>query len=386
MTRSYADGSVFWDARRNRWVGIHESGRNAEGKRIRRKVTAQTKTEARRRLRALQQTGTDGRPVPNGSLRLGAYLDRWLVDSVGLRGRSPNTVDNYRWAVDHHIKPTLGGRRLRDLSPDDVDELLRNKASDGLGHHSLMRIRAVLRQALRHAERYGHVGRNVAMVVDLPAAPRKAGRSLSQDQARALLKSAKGERLEAAVVTGLMLGLRPGELLGLCWADVDTKAARLTVQRSLKRESDGLRLGAPKTPSSARKLDLPPSVARALRAHRSRQSAERLSAGSLWADQDLVFASEVGTPIDPSNLRRTLARITKHAGLGHWHPHELRHSAASLLSAAGVSMEQIADLLGHSNARTTAAVYRHRIGDSVHGAAGPMESLLGSGRQKRERQ
>ncbi len=124
----------------------------------------------------------------------------------------------------------------------------------------------------------------------ISSAPRKQGRSLSHDEARRLLKTAKGERLEAAVITGLMLGLRPGELLGLSWSDVDLKGGRLTVQRSLKREGGVLRLGDPKTPNSSRVIDMPPSLVKALRAHRSRQSAERLSAGEFWTDHDLVFA------------------------------------------------------------------------------------------------
>ena len=139
-----------------------------------------------------------------------------------------------------------------------------------------------------------------------------------------------------------------------------------------------MHLGDPKTPSSSRALEMPPSLVRALRSHRSRQSAERLSAGEFWTDHGLVFASEVGTPIDPRTCAGAVARVTKRAGLGTGTPTSCAIRQSSLLSAAGVPMEEIADLLGHANSRTTAAVYRHRIGESVHGAAGPMESLLGS--------
>ena len=169
-TRPYGDGSVFWDERRRRWVGIFTTGRDAHGRRVRRRVTGRTKTEARQRLRALQREAADGRPTPSGNLRLGAFLDRWLDEIVTAKVGSPNTLDNYRWAVDRHIKPALGSRRLRDLTPDDVDGLLRAKLGAGLGHSSVMRIRAVLVQALRYGERYGHVGRNVAQLVDLPRA------------------------------------------------------------------------------------------------------------------------------------------------------------------------------------------------------------------------
>jgi integrase len=377
MTRPYGDGSVFWDERRRRWVGIFTSGRDASGKRLRHKVLARSKTEARAKLRALQHQAADGRPLPNAAIRVGPFLDRWLTEVVEAKGSSPNTVDNYRWAVDHHIKPALGTTRLRDLTPDDVDGLLRAKNDAGLAHSSLMRIRAVLIQALRHGERYGYVSRNVAQLVDLPRAPRREGRSLTVEQAKDLLAAAKGERLEAAVICGLMLGLRPGELLGLSWADVDMKGRCLTVRRSLKREGRTLRLGDPKTPRSLRTLTMPPTVLEAFRAHRARQAQERLAAGPLWSDSGLVFASEVGTPLDPSNLRRSFARITHRAGLGKWHPHELRHSAASLLSHSGVSIEEVADLLGHTDVRMTSSTYRHRITRAIGAAAAPMEELFG---------
>lgn len=378
MTRPYGDGSVFWDQRRHRWVGIYTAGRDASGNRIRRKVSGKTKTEARQRLRALQRAAIDGQPAPSGATRLGGFLDRWLDKEVPLRVASPNTIDNYRWAVNQHIKPGLGTRRLRDLTPDDVDTFLRAKREAGLGHSSVMRIRAVLVQALRHGERYGHVTRNVAALVDLPRAPQTEGRSLTVQQARKLLDAAKNDRLEAAVWCGLLLGLRPGELLGLSWADVDLDDGRLTVRRSLKRERGVLRLGDPKTPNSMRTLEIPPLIVDALRAHRARQAVERLAAGSLWSHNDLVFASELGTPIDPSNFRRSFARMTKRAGLGHWHPHEMRHSAASILSAVDVPLEQVADVLGHRDVRTTSNVYRHRVTESITAAAAPMQDLFGS--------
>jgi len=378
MTRPYGDGSIFWDQRRRRWVGIYATGHDASGRRIRRKVTGRTKTEARQRLRALQRDAVARQPTPSGAMRLGAFLDRWLDEIVALRVSSPNTLDNYRWAVDRHIKPALGTRRLRELTPDDVDRLIRSKLDAGLGHSSLMRIRAVLVQALRHGERYGYVGRNVAQLVDLPRSPQREGRSLTVEQARKLLDAAKGERLEAAIVCGLTLGLRPGELLGLSWSDVDLTRGRLTVQRSLKREGRVLRLGHPKTPRSVRTLDMPPLALDALRTHRACQAQERLIAGPLWAGSDLVFANEVGTPVDPSNFRRVFGRISEKAGLGHWHPHELRHSNASLLSAAGLALETVADVLGHSSARTTSAVYRHQVAESIDAAVIPMEILFGT--------
>ena len=126
------------------------------------------------------------------------------------------------------------------------------------------------------------------------------------------------------------------------------------------------------------KLDSPGPVVGALKGHRVRQIEERLAAGSAWQDSGLVFTTTIGTPINPSNLRRSFRRVTTAAGLGRWHPHELRHSAASLLSAAGVPLEVVADVLGHDGTRMTALVYRHAVSPTVGAAMAPMESLFGS--------
>ena len=157
------------------------------------------------------------------------------------------------------------------LTPADVAELLRTKTDAGMAKSSVGRLRSVLVAALAHAVLEGLVGRNVAALVRGPRGGSPDGRSLTVEQARALLTAAKGERLEAAYATMLMLGLRPGEVLGLTWSDVDLKARRLQVNRSLKHERGELRLGEPKTKRSRRALVLPRPVLSALRAHRRRQ-------------------------------------------------------------------------------------------------------------------
>ncbi len=74
--------------------------------------------------------------------------------------------------------------------------------------------------------------------------------------------------------------------------------------------------------------------------------------------------------------RRRLPQVTEKAGRGQWYPHELRHSAASLLSAAGVPLEQVADVLGHASTRVTSQTYRHATTPTVEAGAEPMDRLL----------
>lgn len=373
--RGKGEGSLFFSEAAGRWIGFVDAGYDANGKRRRIKVTARTRVEARAKLAATRKSvETGGTPVDQ-RMTVAECLDYWLAH-LPATVQSVNTVDNLRWAIEQHLKPALGPRRLRDLGPDDVDSMLHERAAAGMSRSTLIRLHNTLYRALRNAERRGKITRNVASLVDVPAGPVKRSRSLTVEEAAALLRAADGDRLEALYKTGLMLGLRPGELLGLGWNNIDFESGILRVTRTLKRERGELVIGDPKTAGSRRALVMPAPVIDALGRHRCRQEAEKLEA-PIWQDHDLVFTTTVGTPLDPSNLRRGFATLTKKAGIGHWHPHELRHSAASILSASGVPIEQIADILGHAGTRTTSAVYRHLIEPTVRGAAAPMNELFG---------
>ncbi|HVA05427.1 MAG TPA: site-specific integrase, partial [Acidimicrobiales bacterium] len=218
--------------------------------------------------------------------------------------------------------------------------------------------------------------RNVAALTSVPAGPRARGRSLTVHQAKDLLRTAGDDRLGALVTVGLMLGLRPGELTGLCWEDVDFDAQVLHVRRARIENPGGVVLGEPKTPKSRRSLAMPQAVREDLARHRRRQQEERRKAGSRWRERGLVFCTTVGTPIDRWSLRRHFVALTERAGLGAWQPKELRHSAVSLLSAAGVPIEQVADVTGHAGTRTILDTYRHPVQPSVDVARAVMDELF----------
>ena len=186
----------------------------------------------------------------------------------------------------------------------------------------------------------------------------------------------------------LLTGLRTEEVRALLWdhvvawvggqwqpvseAGFDHEQLAVFVWRSDRAGGDT------KTPRSRRTLALPRKCVEALREHRVRQATDRLAAGSLWQDHNLVFASTVGTPQDDHNVRRQFRVITEAAGLGTtWVPRELRHTFVSLLSAHGVPVEAIALLAGHNQTATTELVYRHQIVPSPTRGAEVMDQIFG---------
>ena len=305
---------------------------------------------------------------------MAAHLEHWLTNVLPLSVR-PSTAANYATIARTHLVPMLGAKKLARLTPDDVEELLRQKHEAGLSPNTVRLIRAVLRRALRHAERQGKVSRNVAALVDGVRVPKPQKRALSLDEAQRLLASAREDRLGALYATLLELGLRLGEAIGLQWADVDLEGGTLTISRRLDRSGA---TAETKTDGSRRTLHLSAGLVAALRAHAGRQGDDMLRAGELWQETGFVFTSEVGTPLDQSNLRRRFAKVCEAAGVGKVTPHELRHSAATLLLARGVPLHVVSEVLGHSSIRETKDVYGHLVAEDGRRAAKAMgEALYG---------
>ena len=153
--------------------------------------------------------------------------------------------------------------------------------------------------------------------------------------------------------------MRRGEMLGLRWSDLDLDGATLSVQQTRIRGAEGLAYGSPKTAKGRRRIALDAATVVALRAHRRAQAAERLLAGSIWQDEDLVFCRQDGQPLDPDSVSQSFERLGARAGLPRIRLHDARHTAASLLLAAAVHPKVVQERLGHATIATTLDTYSH---------------------------
>jgi integrase len=178
--------------------------------------------------------------------------------------------------------------------------------------------------------------------------------------------------LEALLVLSLTLGLRPGELRALTWDHLDVAAGIIHIWKSTRRDGDV------KTPASKRSLQLPQRAIEALKAHKKRQTAERLAAGAAWQEHNLVFCHEDGRPYSRDALSWRFSKVTRRAGIGHWHPHEGRHTAVSIMSANGVPIQDISDTVGHKSTHVTETVYRKVIVPKIRGGATVMDTVFGN--------
>lgn len=204
--------------------------------------------------------------------------------------------------------------------------------------------------------------------------------TFSADQARALIRAAHDANDRVAAIYGVALatGARQGELLALRWADVDFDRGTIRIARTLIRANGGLTMSEPKTASGKRTIPLGRTTMDALRAHRTTQVAERLRLGPVWNDADLVFASQTGAPIDPSNLlSRHYYPLLRRAGLPCLTFHALRHTAATLMLGSGTHIRVVAERLGHADPGVTLRVYSHVTPTMQREAAEVMDAVLG---------
>ncbi|MGH9121504.1 MAG: tyrosine-type recombinase/integrase [Acidimicrobiales bacterium] len=384
--RPAGDGAVYRTAD-GRWRAVVDLGWSEAGRR-RKYLSGNTQAEVRERLRKVQRDAESG-VVTDERLTVGAFLTRWLT--VNLPGNiASTTLDDYLSTVRLHLEPALGHKRLSQLSVADLDALWATKRKAGYKPNSVRIMRAVLRRALGQAEREGLIPRNVAALSMPPRVIQPEGRSLSIEQALSLLEAASGNRLEAGYLLMLSYGLRRGELLGLSWSDLDRSGPTLAVRRAVRRRKgargpDGTYPGGAtvrvevaelKTRRSRRQLYLTQGIVDALDAHAIAQAKEKAKAGELWVESGLIFTSSIGTPIDPDNFAKTFVRLCQEAGLGHWHPHEARHSAASVMLAQGVPLEVVSEVLGHSSIAITKDVYGHLVEGAKRSAAERMAAVL----------
>ncbi|MCI2239539.1 site-specific integrase [Paenibacillus sp. TRM 82003] len=383
--RGRGEGGLHWDEKRQRWIATASLGFTPAGKRIVKRGSGKTKTEARTKLKEVLRDHDDGLTIAPTNYTVAQAVEDWLT--YGLHGRSETTVVTNQILARTHVIPELGARKLRDLNAEDVDRWLARKA-ETLSTRTLQGIHSCLNRAVKRAMARDKVKRNVVTLCSVPQG--RGGRpskALTLAQAEAVLRACETTRMRGYVVLSLLTGARTEELRALRWDHVDLVGRpgasppvppHVAVWRSVRAGGDT------KTRKSRRTLALPQRCAEALHAQRTQQEQDRVTAGTRWIETGLVFTSKVGTPLDPSHVRRDFRNaIATAEGVApaEWTPRELRHSFVSLLSDSGVPLEEISRLVGHSGTAVTELVYRKQIRPALQSGAVVMDRIFPSSSQ-----
>lgn len=395
--RARGDGSVYQRKSDGLYVGSYELGW-VGGVRKRGTVSAKTEAGARRKLNAKRAEYAATGTVTDAQMTVEKWLQYWLEHIAAQRNR-PGTMRSYRSIVTKHLIPGLGRRRLDQLQPQHVRELLRSLERETGTHKALspamvLKVHRLLAKTLRDAQREGVVTRNVADR-DHVEPPRQTGGkdrgSYSIEQARTLLLSMAAHPDASRWAAALLLGPRPGEVLGLTIDRVDLDNAQVTIDRQLqripyrhgcgtgsgttwpcghrfagdcpKRRLDiprgfpvevldgGLALTPPKSRAGERVAPLPPILVELFRAQIARQAGRANPHGLMWTRDD-------GRPVDAKEDRKAWAELIEAAGLPPLDLYAARHTAVTLFLDAGTDVKVVGQLIGHTDPKTTRG-YQH---------------------------
>ena len=359
---------TYWEARVT-------TGRDpGTGRQVQRSFTGKTQKEVREKLQAAAMAVNQGTYTAPVRMTVGRWLDTWQKDY--LCGVKPSTAYIYGSNIRNHIKPAMGAAALSDLRPHHVQGFVNSLT--GLSAASVRLAYKVLYMALEKAVDLGYIPRNPAAKCELPRMEQKEIHPLTDEQAAALLLSAKGRDIEHLITVALFTGLRLSELLGLTWDCVDLSGGSINVNKQLSRtvhRNGGLFI-SPKN-GKLRVIAAAPSVLAALKAQRTKQAEWQLKAGPAWDNaHGLVFSNELGAPFEHWRVNSSFALILEAAELKGARFHDLRHTYAVAAIRAGDDIKTVQGNLGHATAAFTLDRYGHFTERMKQDSAERMEAFI----------
>lgn len=342
----------------------------------RRYISGKKREDVAKKLRKVLHDMDSGLSYDAGPLTVEEHLDRWLKDSIKDTVRT-STHQRYEQITRLHLTPRIGHVKLKELTPAHVQRLYRDRLDSGLSPSTVRKIHNVLHKALSQAAKWGLVPRNVTEMTNPPKEVSEEINPLSAEEAHRLIEAAREDPLEALYVLAIHSGMRQGELLALKWDDIDLESGTVNVKRTLTKDRGKLLFGEPKSVKGRRRVDLTNAAVEALRGHLNRQMEDMQRLGDLYQDQGLVFTTNTGAPINPSNLRqRSFGKLLNRAGLRKVRFHDLRHTCATLLLRREVHPKYVQELLGHANIKMTLDRYSHFIPGMGRRTAQAMEEIF----------
>ena len=284
------------------------------------------------------------------SVTFAVYSDDFLERHKSCVRRT--TYDTYRWNLNKKINPEIGGMEVRKIDSAVVQNYVNDMTARGMSVHSARDNVGIIKLVIKD---YAKANNKPVPVIDV-----KYPRAKKQDLSSRILKSQdydllyrhcaeNPDRVGIAVLLGMVLGMRIGEVCGLMMQDVDLKEKRVKIVRSVKRvrtqSGSELEISDPKTASSVRVLPLPDEIASVI---------ERID----LSESDYI-ASGRSSPTEPRTLRQAYGRLLKRLGIEAHTFHDLRHTFASRAIASGADPRSVADLMGHTTVEMTLNTYTH---------------------------
>ena len=364
-----------------KWLARVFIGRDQQGKRqYSAKTVEGTANEARQELTKMLRDSDTKTLVRRSTQTFSEYLEDWYKTKLDV---TEQTLNGYKYLMEHHAVPAFGARRLQDITPQVVQALYSDlKDTKGLSSRTIRYTHAVLHQAFEWAvEPAKLLATNPTARLKLPKKVKRPPTFLSAEQIAAVLEKTQGDPLHPLWHFLLYTGLRPQEALALKWRDFEpTKnGVQATIVRTLVNDGYGhfSVQDTTKTEGSKRTVSVSKSSWEVLQAHRRRQAEEMLLGGVRYDRHDFVFATRFGRFLDRTNVAQRWKTALKKAGIEtKARFYDTRHSHATTLLNNGVDIALVSKRLGHKSLQTTLSHYAFLLPETDQKMAETMEQAV----------
>jgi integrase len=306
----------------------------------------------------------------NPKMTVTEFMTGWVESKYS--DDQSNTQRFYRNAIKNHITPALGNIKASSLSAKSIESLLRDMAARQLGAGTIKGVKASLSAAFNDAVRLGDLTRNPMKNVKMPDIQSKPSKPLPRnDWERIYLEAMKDPYMHARIEVAGMLALRPGEALGLRWADLNGQESTLRVARQVQRvKGKGLVIKAVKQ-KKERTLAISGTTIQILLTHKRYQALQKAA----WTeDLDLMFPNSLGKPQDEKADRNAFKGLLRAVGAPNYELYQLRKTAITAL-ASKTDLKTLMEFTGHTQVSTVLGSYVFATSESMKSAVSGMDQL-----------
>lgn len=313
----------------------------------------------------------------------------WFEGHVQRNKLSPRTQAHYRELLEGRILPRMGSLYVQDVRPQQIEAFMRwlerekpmtkRGKGDRLSGTTCRKYHTLLHSLFKYAVRQQHIMVNPVAAVTPPKEDTAEKTIYLPEQVSDFINALECESLRwrAYFSLALMSQMRRGELIALCWDDINLETGIISITKSaFYMVGHGIQIKAPKTASGRRKVTVPMHICAMLEELKKEQNLQRLKIGSEWHDTGAVFTQWNGNYLHPDSPATRMREIVKRNNLPPISPHSLRHTGASLMIAMGEDYVTVQHRLGHSRASTTLDIYAHHINHRDAEASANLDRLI----------
>lgn len=364
----------------NKWEATFIFTDPATGKKrnVYKTVTAKTEIAAKRardNLR-LELEMNEGAPVRRSTVR--DHLEDYLMRREKSATIEASTVSGYRTQAKTLCR-YIGSKAIQDLSIRDVEMLMIRMTDDGYSPATCGKAFRLLKMALNDALADELVTRNVCNFVKPPRRPQTKINALdrvSRERMMNLIRGAGATPLSLAIEIALATGMRRGEICALRWSDLDEEGV-IHVNRAFGEAGGTFYLKSAKTESSAREIPLAADTLTLLLEYKKWLKGKARDLGVAFGDPYIVGKTGLGdAPYNPTALTKEFSTFAKMNRFDCTF-HDLRHTFATFMVAAGTDIATVASYLGHANVAVTLNTYATVDPEAKRAAVAKIEENLG---------